>query len=846
MTHTLTAKEQPLSKIFSDEYVFAIPGYQRPYSWGLDQAQELLDDLLSALAGSPAQISEAAPYFLGSVVLIKSDASSEATVVDGQQRLTTLTLLLSAIRASVAGSDVQADITSCIYEKGSLVKGTQPRYRLSLRDRDRRFFRDWVQHEGVIEKLIANHESLSDSQTRLRVNARHFMGVVQELDPLKQIRLAQFIVTRCYLVAVATPDLDSAYRIFGVMNSRGLDLSATDILKAEIIGAIPAVGRDGYTVKWEQLEEDLGRDNFGELFSHLRMVYRKAKPQGTLLKEFREHVGPPDPVAFVDQVLQPMAQAFREIGDADYSSTMHAEAINDSLRWLNRIEFKDWLPPALAYFTRHRSAPDKILAFVTDLERLTYSTLIRKSGVNERIERFSRLTASIEAGDDLQDSASALQLSPIEQHETHAALDGPLYQTHSARALGVILLRMDALVSDGSKTMAHDQVTVEHVLPQQPRQDSTWLQWMPNPQDGALWVHRLGNLALLNRKKNSAANNYDFDRKKDAYFSKGGSCAFPLTTQVLQQSDWTVPVMQTRQAKLLELAEKHWRLAGRVAPLRPLASASSTLAGESPVFSLGGLNNQLQATGTLVSGQFLVHAGSRARAGWVGADGGYQALHQDMVDNGTLAPVVGDTREFLRDAFFSSPSAAAAVVWGRAANGRHAWRITETGQTFAEWEEGIPAGEHDSDEELDSERESMHRKFWEQFLVKANARGSLFSKRTTSGNPWLGTSLGRNGFRLSVVLNRTEARVACLVNHPHGGSAIFDVLHAQRVAIEQDLGTMLEWNALPEQKRSRIRKSLPGGWQLPESEWPAFQEKLVELAYKLDSALRPRILAISE
>src|SRR3546814_2806957 len=186
-----------------------------------------------------------------------------------------------------------------------------------------------------------------------------------------------------------------------------------------------------------------------------------------------------------------------------------------------------------------------------DLERLAYSMLVRKAGVNERIERFSRLTAAVEADAALHAADSPLQLSAAEQYATYAALSGPLYETHSARALGVILLRLDALVSDGSKTMAHDLVTVEHVLPQQPRSDSGWVGWIASPQERSAWVHRLGNLALLHRQKNSAAGNYDFARKKDAYFSKGGTCAFPLTTQVLQQDEWTVPVLETRQAALV-------------------------------------------------------------------------------------------------------------------------------------------------------------------------------------------------------------------------------------------------------------------------------------------------------
>lgn len=845
MASTLSAKELPLSKIFSDEYVFTIPGYQRPYSWGVDQAQELLDDLLSYMRAGGSKLDEVAPYFLGSLVLIKKESGPDATVVDGQQRLTTLTLLLSCIRAVVQDPAIRSGITKRIYEQGDIVSATENHYRLTLRERDRQFFRDNVQHDGGIDVLVAGEHELSDSQSRLRANARHFLGALRDLDSATLLRLVQFIVTRCYLVAVTTPDLDAAYRIFGVMNSRGLDLSATDILKAEIIGAIAPAQRDAYTATWEQLEEDLGRDGFGELFSHIRMVYRKAKPQGTLLKEFRDHVGPASPVAFVEQVLKPMAQTFRDIGDADYASTKSAEAINDALRWLNRIEFKDWMPPALAYFTRHRAAPEKLLAFVTDLERLAYSMLIRKSGVNERIERFSRLTAAIEAGDDLQLDGSAVQLTPQEQYATWEALSGPLYQTHSARALGVILLRIDALVSDGSKTMAHEQVTVEHVLPQHPKAQSDWVNWVPSAQDRDRWVHRLGNLALLSRKKNSSASNYDFDRKKQAYFSKGGSCAFPLTTQVLQQDEWTLPFIQARQDQLLGLAEKYWRLDGRVEPPTKAPIVLAETAGDSPLFELDGLGQQLKATGRLVGGQFVVLSGSRARAEWVGVDGGYSGLHHDLIESGTLAPAVGDTREFLRDTPFTSPSAAAAVVWGRTSNGRQAWQVVDTGQTFAEWEQGVPAGEHDEDDDVDdSDREDRNRKFWDQFLARANQRGNLFASRTTSGHPWLGTSLGRNGFRLSAVLRRKGPRVVCNIHHPQGGTALFDILHKQRDEIEKELGVALEWAALPEQKRSSIRINAKGSWPCPESDWPLLQDNLVDLAFRLDKVLRARIKAI--
>ena len=349
-----------------------------------------------------------------------------------------------------------------------------------------------------------------------------------------------------------------------MLNTRGLDLSATDILKAEIIGAVSETDRAAYTKKWEDEEDDLGRQSFGELFSHIRMVFRKAKPRGTLLAEFREHViKGTQPTTFIDDILLPMAAVYEELTDAVYASTDGAEKVNEYLKWLNRLEFNDWLPPALAFAVRWRNQPGAIEAFFRDLERLAYSMLVRRSGVNERIERFSHLTKVIEENDDLYDTKSPLQLTPVEQFAIYSALDGPIYDSLSARARSTILLRLDALLSGGGATYDYETVTVEHVLPQSPPGGSEWLDWFPDEEVRAEIVHTLGNLALLTRKKNSAASNYDFDRKKRAYFSLGGVSPFVLTTQVLQHSAWTPDIVSERQQVMLDRLEQHWRLYDR-------------------------------------------------------------------------------------------------------------------------------------------------------------------------------------------------------------------------------------------------------------------------------------------
>jgi Protein of unknown function DUF262/Protein of unknown function (DUF1524)/Domain of unknown function (DUF4357) len=694
MSDTLTAKEQSLGQIFSDEYVFTIPSYQRPYSWGEDQAQELLDDLSSAVSAAPSDLKEAQPYFLGSIVLIKAKGSPEATVVDGQQRLTTLTLLLSALRESISNPDIQRDVTSCIYEKGNLAKGTKARYRLSLRDRDRDFFKDNVQHENTLKTLAASSNKLPDAQSRLRVNGTFFLKELSVRSQDELLRLVQFIMIRCYLVSVSTPDLDSAYRIFGVLNSRGLDLSATDILKAEVIGAIDDEMRDVYTTKWEDQEERLGRDEFSDLFSHIRMVYRKAKSQGTLLKEFREHVAPTvNPQNFMNEILLPMADAYGDIREANYESNKLAEEVNECLKWLNRLEFKDWMPPALAYFVRHRKNPEAMLQFFKDLERLGYSMLARKTGVNNRIDRFSTLTDAIEDELDLYSLGSPLQLTPTEQFETYAALNGPLYETHSARALAVLLMRVDRLLSDASAEYQHEVVSVEHVMPQQPAPNSKWLKWVPDLEKHQSWVHRLGNLTLLSRKKNSAASNYEFEKKKTAYFTKSGVTSFALTTQVLSFNEWTEDILQSRQTQLLTALDKHWRLQDRLSKQQLAEKLLTELASacDGVTFELIGIRHGLAAYAKDDGRFFTVLKGSMARVEWRGQPHSYQQLRDDLVASAVLVSSAdGRCLVFAQDQVFKSPSAASATVLGRTDNGRNSWRLKGSAITYAAWQDNLP------------------------------------------------------------------------------------------------------------------------------------------------------------
>ncbi|WP_026701738.1 DUF262 domain-containing protein [Salibacterium aidingense] len=558
MSTSLSAKEYPVNKVFSDDYAFSIPNVQRPYSWTEENTEVLLDDFLEFIKySSTDDPSEMNPYFLGSIVLIKEE-SPDSQVLDGQQRITTLTILLAILKHLLP--EKRDAIKGFLYEEGNSLMGTSDRYRLTLRDRDEEFFRKYIQADNGIDKLSADMQVDNDSQKQIVNNALLLHRRLQKISNEERNQLASFIIMKCYLVVVSTPDFESAYRIFSVLNDRGLDLAQSDILKAETIGKLPKNEQDQYNDMWEEAEEYLGRESFNELFSHIRMIYRKYKLRYTIIKEFREYVKPAEkPRDFIEKKLVPFSNAFSSIIEMDYKSANYADEINNKFFWLLKVDNRDWLPAAILYLSNNDDDSLNLLNFFKDLERLAMGMMILRYNINQRMERYRQLLIDIEDNNDLLQKESALQLTEEEKRLIIEQLNGDLYLQKKVRI--PVLLKVDSILSDGQATYNYNRITVEHVLPQNPKENSQWTKWFPEQETRDKYVHKLGNLVLLSSQKNSQAKNFDFDRKKEKYFtSKKGVSSFVLTSQVLRETEWTENTLNTRQTKLIEKLIEHWRL----------------------------------------------------------------------------------------------------------------------------------------------------------------------------------------------------------------------------------------------------------------------------------------------
>lgn len=561
MTKKISAAEHPLSKIFSSDFEYIIPSYQRPYAWNIVQTYDLFDDLYDFYKSGTDE-----GYFLGSIVLIKDENKAYAEVIDGQQRLTTLTILLAAIASKMTGES-QDILKKYIREPGNHFEGLKSKPRLTLRERDRDFFEKYVQSLDFEGLHNLDVETLSnEAQKNIHKNSQSILYRLEEkfgTDAEALSAFVGFILQRCYLVAVSTPSQESAFRVFSVMNTRGMSLQATDIIKADTIGKVSGQEQqDLYNERWEDMEVELGREGFNDLFSYVRMIYGKDKPQRSILEEFRTHVVSKitSPTQLIENVLEPYADALAIVKKSNYVSSANSGTVNEYLRWLNRIDNSDWVPPAIQFLSKHKNDSEYVLWFFKKLERLTSCMHVCAKNINERISRYAELLVEMEGSHSMNSPLASVELRDNEKQEMISALGGNVYDL-TARRRNYIILRLDSFISDKAASYDTSTLTIEHVLPQTINFDSEWANLWADHERHKEWVHKVANLVPLNKRRNSQASNYDFKKKKEQYFSgKNNVSSYALTSQVLKESVWDEEFLTKRQNELLGIMSKGWEL----------------------------------------------------------------------------------------------------------------------------------------------------------------------------------------------------------------------------------------------------------------------------------------------
>jgi hypothetical protein len=551
----------PLGQLFADPNFIHVPSYQRSFAWTPEKAGRLLEDVSEAL-DSEGDSDQGGDYFLGPMLFIEPDpptgriATWKASrtgrvreVVDGLQRLTTLTILFCVLR------DLDAEEHEPASERLIAAITAGARARLTLREPEETFLQEHVRRRGATGVQPADgHLSLAEARI-LEVRA-HLRETLADLDAGGRRDLAEFLLDKCHIVLVSATGIDRAHRMFTVLNATGQPLARNDILKAALLGAVPAPGLDRATAAWDAAQTRLGAD-FDSLFSHIRTIYRRNSAhiisgvQGIAA----EHGGAD---AFIARLLGPAAEAFDAIRTARHTGSPHSEAIASALRHLGWLRGGDWIPPTLLCWLERGSDPAELAWFLTALDRLAYGLRILGMGTKRRLGRMGQVVQALRQGDDLRGAASPIMLTRDEQGTIRHNLRD--LHARSAPLAKLVLLRLNETMAGGPQELPVEDLTVEHLLPRKPSANSRWRQWFPDPAERGQCTESLGNLVLITRAQNDRAGNQDFARKQQVLFAAGAVPALPINDYVRRQTEWGAAQIKEREAELLACVYRLWSI----------------------------------------------------------------------------------------------------------------------------------------------------------------------------------------------------------------------------------------------------------------------------------------------
>jgi len=555
----------PLGQLFSNAISIEAPGYQRSFAWTAEEADQLFEDIRQALA-------EETDYFLSFMLFIErtrprsllsalARARSERVleIVDGFQRLTSLTILFCALR------DLDAAQARPANARLEAAIGTGVTRRLALRPAEASFFEQYVRAPGAT-RIEPKATNLAPAEVRLIWVRDRFAAELADMDAAERTILVDFLLDRCCVASVVTNDLDRAHQLFTILNARGKPLARKDILKATLLGGVPAEAASRAAAVWQDLDLRLGEE-FENLFSHVRSMYGRAGGHVIAsVKEIAARNGGPLP--FLEGLLAPAARVLEELRQAH---TGPSTAIVRTLTHLNRLRFSDWIAPAMLWRFEKGDDAAELAWFLAALDRLALGIRLLGLGAHKRASWFGAVTTAIRNGEDLKADNGVLSFS----RQDVRTMQYNLRDLHARDASTAkhLLLRLTDHMADEPQSLAFpDDMSVEHVLPRKLSPHSQWRGWFKDPSEREIYTESLGNLVLVTKSQNDRAGNLDFARKLDVYFNTAGAPLPVLNEGLRGLTEWRAPHIVAREAELLRLIESVWNFGlklsgGEVAPL---------------------------------------------------------------------------------------------------------------------------------------------------------------------------------------------------------------------------------------------------------------------------------------
>lgn len=829
---------------------FIIPVYQRNYDWKIENCRQLYDDLVK-LADTKTK-----KHFFGSIVSVyePSGMNIDFLLIDGQQRLTTVSLLFLAMynlmeKGKIVSED--AFLKQRIYEE-FLVDKYQPketRIKLKPIKNDQKAFKNLFEEEADYVK-----------SSNLTTNYSYFYERIQK----QEITVDQLFdaICRLEIINIRLENDDNPQLIFESLNSTGLDLSEGDKIRNFILMGLPQkVQNQYYEEYWNKIEECTKYDVSSFIRDYLSIKQLEIPPQKKIYTSFKEYVerSKLETENFLKDLLK-YARRYRLLLEGKTGNKELDACINR----LNRLETTVTRPfflEVLRLKDEQKLGMDQVTEVFLITEKYLFRRMICDLPTNTLNKIFLMLHREIVRYDGTENgyveklkyalSVKKERARFPDDAEFAEAFSGRQISLMNAKNKSYILERLEnrdtAEDKDIYRHLDNGDYSIEHIMPR--NLTPIWMQELgPDYQNiHDVWLHRIANLTLVAATYNSQYSNSSFKEKKTMKhgFAESG---IRLNAYLAKQERWTKAELEERSRKLTQQALEIWDYPQT--DYRPKEKQMDSYTLEDDASAM---------TGRQIA-RFRYKNTEQPVTSWVDA---YQKILKILLteDRTVLLKLAGSQEEGLAYNFSMDPNAyhkcaeigEGVYVWTNTSTQSKLSVLTRLFKLYGEDPLDLIfylRDENEANEDEPGSRYERRRKYWTYALpfIKAENANGPFAKVNPSKENWISGFFGVGGFNICCVANYDGARVELYLGKADAkaNKKAYEQLLCSREAIETALGQKLTWDKNPDGKSCKVSYRLPDVSIEDETDWKRMARFHAEWSRKFYDVIVPYLLKKSD
>ncbi|MEQ1914720.1 MAG: DUF262 domain-containing HNH endonuclease family protein [Sideroxydans sp.] len=536
-------------KLIGNGLTYKIPPFQRDYSWTETEWEDLWADILATVSegGEPA-------HYMGYLVLQSSD-DKVFDVIDGQQRLTTLSLIVLAalknLHKLVEGGDNAANL-----DPVTLV----PRSKLTLNRNNNDYFQTYLVPLGhlPVRGFKASEHGLRKAFEWFDTRVTQYLKESKGDAGVVLASLVENMSDRLFFTVINVTDELNAYKVFETLNARGVKLSSTDLLKNYLFSLLHRNTEHAHEMKvledrWEAMVGRLGSESFPDFLRVHWMSRRAFVRKAELFKAIRDKVGSRDAVFELLRGMEEDMDVYLALTSPEAS--LWNTKLKGYVRELRLFGVKQPFPLIVAARRKFSDSEFESLLRGCVVISMRYNVIGGQSP-NEQERVYFSVAQKITHGEYTNASEALMGMKAIYPNDETFSISftEKVFRTRNPKIVRYVLCALEKQAGGQEQDFDNVALSVEHILPQSP--EVGWDAF--NDEEADAMVYRLGNMVLLDKSSNRDIGNAAFSVKKAVF----AASHFQLTSKVAADNvDWTPERIAMRQKQMAKLATAVWRIA---------------------------------------------------------------------------------------------------------------------------------------------------------------------------------------------------------------------------------------------------------------------------------------------